>query len=191
MTQRAWYYLNEAMTIPAGTPVATPVILPIPTGDIWLENIRYYVPPGNSLLAGWYLAMGNIPILPWGGNFAWFVEDNTYDTLEVQDEFQGNLNFVAYNLDVYSHTVALRIKFQFISTIGQQAETLAVISSSDVSEPDSTPAIAPPDDGVSPNADGSCPIGYQQDPGGSGSCTPIPAAASDDVAMVSSDNLST
>lgn len=174
MTQRQWYYLNELCTVPPNTAVATPVIIPIPTGDIWLENVRYYIPPGPSLLMGWYLAMGGVPILPWTGNNAWIIENDSKDVLDVMDELQGNLQFVAYNTDIYQHSVQLRLKYYPATLIGNPIADTQALPTGALEQVAPIPSVPPPNDGIAPASDGSCPVGYIMDPAGSGFCIPQP-----------------
>lgn len=174
MTQRNWYYFNTIATVNAGTPLATPQTIGIPTGDIWLESIRYYIPNGSSGLMGWYLAQGGVPIFPWAGNLQWIVEQNTTDEIDVQDEFQGNLQVIGYNTGQFNHAIRFRLKFQFLATAGSAQETLAVISPAAITTTNVTSLPPAPVGAVAPNSDGSCPVGYTIDPGGSETCIPIP-----------------
>lgn len=172
MTQRKWYYSNYLVTVPANTAIAAPVTIGLPTGDIWLESVRYYIPAGSGGCMGWYLAQSGVPIFPWTGNLAWIVENNVNDEIDVGDELQGNLAVVGYNLGQFQHQIRLRLKYYPAVLIGENADNPVIIPTSQLSSSVSVNSSNAPADGVTPAADGSCPIGYVIDPNGSGLCIP-------------------
>lgn len=105
-----------AVTIPAGTPEASPV-----TQDIFfpvreVTAVSWKVPPGPSGLMGWRLTMsGGNPVVPAAGG--WIVADGQADTWPLQDlPDSGAWEVTGYNTGAYDHTVYLTFLLDLVTS---------------------------------------------------------------------------
>lgn len=95
-------------TIPAGTPMDSPVSIPLEQANYEIESIDLEVPPGPSGLVGFVLALDDTQWLPWelGEYIIW--NDRTENWPLNDQVVNGGWNIVGYNLGVYDHTVTIR-----------------------------------------------------------------------------------
>ena len=94
-----------AVTVPAGTAIATPQVTALTMPARVVRSVRVRVPPGPAGLVGWALGMAGVRILPWGTG-QWIVADN--EAIEWDLEGQpdsGAWQLHAYNTGVYDHTL--------------------------------------------------------------------------------------
>lgn len=102
-------YETPQLTVPAGTPIATPVSLLLYQNRAAIDALWVMVPPGPSGLVGfsfWHSSRQVIPKV----DGTWIIGDN--ETIPIQ---LANLSpwddwhIKAYNLDVYPHTLYVRL----------------------------------------------------------------------------------
>lgn len=100
-------YREFAVTIPAGTALATPVTTKITFPARQVLAISWRVPPGPSGKMGWALTSAGAPVIPIQPA-TYIVTDDQADTWEL-DGFldSGNWAVTGYNTGVYPHTVYL------------------------------------------------------------------------------------
>lgn len=93
------------VTIPAGTPKATPltVATTLPTRKI--ERIHWMVPPGPSGLAGWQIRMNNVSVIP-VNSAQWIVHDGDSTTSELARlPDSGDWSVAGYNTGAFPHSI--------------------------------------------------------------------------------------
>jgi hypothetical protein len=96
------------VTVPAGTPATSPLIVPWPLVDANLDFIDIIVPDGHNGLTGVAVYWSGTQIVPWGTE-SWIVANNekihtptnTYITV-------SGLSVYAYNTGVFPHSFYLR-----------------------------------------------------------------------------------
>lgn len=96
------------LTVPAGTPVATPVSALLFSNRAEIERLEVKVPPGPSGLVGFRFDHSNRQVIP-KTDGTWIITDD--ETLEwpLQSySVQPDWHIKAYNLDVYDHVLAVR-----------------------------------------------------------------------------------
>lgn len=95
------------VTVPAGTPKATPTTIALAVGMATVDRIRWRVPPGPRGNLGWYLAMGGVQVLPQGpGNYVIADDESDYwDLAPLPDE--GDWELIGYNTGSFDHAVYL------------------------------------------------------------------------------------
>jgi hypothetical protein len=99
---------SYAVTVPAGTAIATPVTTATSFVDGAVQRIEVVVPPGPSGLVGWGFAYGGQLIIP-DTEGQWIVTDDEkigWDIHHFPSGKQWQLR--AYNLDVYDHVIYVR-----------------------------------------------------------------------------------
>ncbi|HUZ35229.1 MAG TPA: hypothetical protein VMV17_02770 [Streptosporangiaceae bacterium] len=107
MTTPALEIRYFAAVIPAGTPLAVPVLVDIGFPPREVTAITWRVPPGPSGLTGWRLSMGGVQVLPTNLG-SWIVTDDERDTWPVTGlPDSGAWQLAGYNTDIYDHTVYL------------------------------------------------------------------------------------
>ena len=96
------------VTIPAGTPIATPVTTSINFFPRKVHQIYWRVPNGPQGQMGWRLTMHTIQVLPTPGSDLWVIANDEHDTWTV-DEMpdSGAWEVTGYNTGAYSHSVYL------------------------------------------------------------------------------------
>jgi hypothetical protein len=96
------------VTIPAQTPILTPVNQPFPLEDAELVYVHINVPPGPSSLMGFRILQAGQQIIPWGNN-SFFVTDDEKIEVAVGGQITATgLIVQGYNTDVFDHTIYLR-----------------------------------------------------------------------------------
>lgn len=94
-------------TIPAGTPILTPVTVNITFPPRTVRTIDWRVPPGPTGLMGWRLSMGGVQVLPTRSD-SWVIEDDQAHTFVVDNyPDSGAWQVIGYNTGVFNHSVYL------------------------------------------------------------------------------------
>lgn len=105
-----------AVTVPAGTPLATPAVTSIAFPERQVRAISYRVPPGPSGLMGWRLTSAGAAVIPIQPN-TYIVTDNQADKWQLEGYLDsGNWAVTAYNTGIYPHTVYLTFELDLIGT---------------------------------------------------------------------------
>ena len=115
------------VTVPAGTPIASPVTIPtsFPAGGV--SKIQLHIPPGPAGTVGFQLWTG-------GGQFwphtpgSWLILDNTSPEWVVDGmPNTGNWSVVAYNTDIYPHLIQVGFSvFENTVTTGSSSSQVPV-----------------------------------------------------------------
>lgn len=93
------------VTIPAGTPIATPLVTPTTFEPNEVERIEWLFPHGCNGLVGIQIGARNNPILPPNG-VNWYRASGMSHSVELQDmPVTGDWSVIGYNLGVNPHTI--------------------------------------------------------------------------------------
>lgn len=96
-----------AVTVPAGTAKAAPLVTNISFPQRDVVAVSWRVPPGPSGLLGWQLTSSGTPVIPIQQG-TYMVTDNQADTWDLEGYLDsGNWQVTAYNTGIYPHTVYL------------------------------------------------------------------------------------
>lgn len=96
-----------AVTVPAGTAAANPLVTDISFPDRTVTAVGWRVPPGPSGLMGWALTSAGAPVIPIQPG-SWIVADNQAAEWPLDGYLDsGNWQVTAYNEGTYDHTVYL------------------------------------------------------------------------------------
>jgi hypothetical protein len=110
-------YREFAVTIPAGTALATPVTTKIIFPARVVLSIAWRVPPGPSGKMGWALTSDGAPVIPVQPG-TYIVTDNQADTWLLDGYLDsGNWAVTGYNTGVYPHTVYLTFALDLPGTV--------------------------------------------------------------------------
>lgn len=97
-----------AVTIAAGTAIATPQTTLMPWTDGIVERIEVRVPPGPSGLVGFRILHSGQQVIPFRST-DWIITDDETLPWDVENFPTGGKWAVrAYNLDLYPHTLYFR-----------------------------------------------------------------------------------
>lgn len=97
------------LTVPAGTAIANPVGQLLFTGRAEIERIEVRVPPGPSGLVGFRFDHSNRQVIP-KADGVWIITDDEPISWPLQSySVQPDWRIKAYNLDVYDHTIEVRV----------------------------------------------------------------------------------
>lgn len=115
------------MTIPAGTPLLSPVTSDVSFPTRVVTGVHWKVPPGPSGLMGWRLSMsGGIAVIPTGGG--WVVTDDDSDTWPLTGQpDSGGWQLTGYNTDVYDHAVYLDFLLDLVPAAAAPAVAAAAV----------------------------------------------------------------
>jgi hypothetical protein len=106
-----------AVTVPAGTTIAAPLVTGIAFPERVVTAVSWRVPPGPSGRMGWALTSAGAPVIPIQRG-AYIVTDNQADTWPLSGYLDsGNWSVTAYNTGVYPHTVYLTFLLDLIGTV--------------------------------------------------------------------------
>ena len=108
------------VTIPAGTPIASPFTQAITFPPRTVVQVDWQVPPGPSGLMGWSLTVAGQPVIPRNpGSF--IVADNVARSWPLEGyPDQGQWQVTGYNTDIYPHTVYLDFLLELNGTTTPQ-----------------------------------------------------------------------
>ena len=112
-----------AVTVPAGTPVASPAVTSLAMPPRVVTAVRWRVPPGPLGLVGWALSMAGNNVIPYGsGN--WIVANDEASRWTLEDApTSGAWTLTAYNTGTYNHTIYLDFELDVIPTAVSAAVT--------------------------------------------------------------------
>lgn len=97
-----------AVTVPAGTTQAAPLVQDTPVSVRILRRVEWVFPPGCGGLVGFYFSMGGVQVIP-SLPLAWIVEEGTSGGLDVDGQpDSGAWQVTAYNLGANPHTLQVR-----------------------------------------------------------------------------------
>lgn len=138
-----------AVTVPAGTTKAAPLVTDISFPEREVIAVSYRVPPGPSGLMGWALTSAGAPVIPiqMGG---YIVTDNQSATWDLEGYLNsGNWQVTAYNLGLYDHTVYLTFQLDLPGTVAAPTQPptgsgVGVIGSGGTVVPPPTSGTPPP-----------------------------------------------
>ena len=96
------------VTIPAGTPIAAPVTIPVDFDDGIVERLEMRWPAGPSGLVGLRVGHSGQVIIPFSIN-TFLISDDEAIAWPLSGYPTANKWFVqGYNLDIYPHTIQFR-----------------------------------------------------------------------------------
>lgn len=102
-------------TIPAGTPIAAPVVVDISFPPYIVESIEWRVPPGPLGVMGWRLTMGKVQVLPTAGDL-WIIADDHSATIRPSPDLSsGAWQVTGYNTGANPHSVYLAFHLHLIN----------------------------------------------------------------------------
>jgi len=124
MATRIW---ETQITVPAGTPIASPVSQSWVTEDALINDIEIEIPPGHNGQTGIEILKGGSPLIPYSAG-TWIIANNYSRQFPVNDYVPtADLTIVAYNTGQYPHTFYLRMTVtEYDSTAGGAASALNV-----------------------------------------------------------------
>lgn len=97
-----------AVTVPAGTTQAAPLVQATDLGVRVLRRVEWVFPPGCGGLVGFYFSMGKVQVIP-SLPLTWIVDEDRSDGLDVDDQpDSGAWQVTAYNLGAFPHTLKIR-----------------------------------------------------------------------------------
>lgn len=100
---------QKTATIPAGTPIAAPVVIDISIPAMVTERIEWHIPKGAAGLMGWRLTSGGAQVLPKNLG-AWVVTAGESGQWQIEGlHDSGKWEVTAYNLGTFPHTVYVRL----------------------------------------------------------------------------------
>lgn len=102
MSDRVEYF---DATIPAGTPVGSPVTLPMVFDQGNVTQIEVKIPPGPSGNVGFHIQAGGSQYVPRTLG-AWIIADDDYLIWPMDNAINsGSWALSGYNTDIYDHTL--------------------------------------------------------------------------------------
>ena len=101
--------LQFKCTIPAGTPIAAPVTIPLLMDNWVVERVDLDVPSGPAGLMGFQVYNNGVAWIPYGTG-QWIVWDDVKDSYYLTGQPTGSGWAVrGYNTDVFDHAVTVRM----------------------------------------------------------------------------------
>ena len=98
-----------AVTIPAGTPKASPVTVALPIDNWEMESLDLEVPAGPSGVMGFYIANNGAQWIP-ASPGSWLIWDDVQQSWPFSDQPNASgWQVVGYNTGTYPHVVTVRM----------------------------------------------------------------------------------
>lgn len=99
---------TTALTVPAKTPIAVPVVQAVILDDINLDKVEILIPPGHVGLTGVAITSNSVNVAPYIQG-TWITGDNEKVAYAHDGEIQAaRLSVAGYNLDRFAHTFRFR-----------------------------------------------------------------------------------
>ncbi len=125
-------------TVPAGTPVAAPVTVPVILEDAKLISLRIIIPDGHNALTGLRVTWAGTQVVPYGTG-TWIIANSEIIDYDWDDEVTANgLALAGYNTDIFDHSFQLRF------TVGDLNTRPPVAISSPLAGPQAAPSASLP-----------------------------------------------
>lgn len=106
---------NFAVTVPHGTPQATPQVTALAMPARRVAWIRARIPPGPAGVLGWALGAAGVRVLPYAAN-QWIVGDNEVIEWELVEQISsGAWQLQGYNTGTYDHTVYITFGLELVT----------------------------------------------------------------------------
>ncbi|SRR6266403_775656 len=115
------------VTVPPGTPVATPQSTTWVLELNQLVRIDVMVPTGHNGATGIRFVRSTQQVIPRGNVIPLIANGETVPILIDEELTEGKLIVLAYNTDIFSHTFYLRATMSDLPTIGPGASAAPVI----------------------------------------------------------------
>lgn len=102
------------ITIPAGTPKASPQETDMDFGDFDVQSVQFVVPFGSQGVMGFVFALAHQPIIPFGTG-EWLVSNNENTIWDLRGyPTSGAWSLIAYNTGKFPHTIQVRFLLNLI-----------------------------------------------------------------------------
>lgn len=128
MADRSVYrrYFPYPLTVPAGTPEATPVEFTLPVFESVLEAVDVLIPSGHAARTGLAFSYAGERVLPWGDPTSWVQGDNQTLTLPIDLQVSGTVLGLGFNAGNYDHTFYVRLLLRYLDA--QQRSSAAPLA---------------------------------------------------------------
>lgn len=111
-------YFPYAVTVPAGTPIASPAVTIIPVDNLVLADVGLQIPDGPVGLTGIAFWYSGHQILPWDEGSGWIQGNNLVAEFPVNLEVGPTpISVLCYNLGAYDHTFYFRLHMRYLPDI--------------------------------------------------------------------------
>src|SRR5882762_133673 len=98
-------YRDFAVTIPANTAIASPLIIDTGFGPFTVAKVSVRIPPGPNGRMGFQIAVSGTQVIPWNRG-QWLVANDESLEFPVENHpDSGAWQVIGYNTGVYSHTI--------------------------------------------------------------------------------------
>jgi hypothetical protein len=104
-----------AVTIPAGTTIANPLVTPIQFEPNEVESIDWLFPAGCQGLVGIQIGARSVPVIP-ADRTQWFIRSGDSQGFSVSGMHKtGDWSVIGYNLGNFPHTIHLTFRVHRIT----------------------------------------------------------------------------
>lgn len=103
------------VTIPKGTPIATPQVSSLSFNDGEVSKVHIQVPPGPSGLVGFRFLHKGSQVIPYTGSTFIIADDRVIDWTLTDYPTADGWELQAYNIDVWDHTLYLEFEIDEIA----------------------------------------------------------------------------
>lgn len=106
------------VAVPAGTPIANPVIVPWITEDAVISDIEILIPSGPNGTTGIRIMKGDVQLLPWSAS-SWIIGNDYNRTFPIGGYIPtADVKVQAYNIGQNAHNFYLRMSVRSIVQSG-------------------------------------------------------------------------
>ena len=93
------------VTVPAGTPIATPIVASTVFSPSVVDRIDWLFPPGCKGLVGIQIGARSVPVIP-GDHTQFFIRSGDSSGYDLSDlPTTGDWSVIAYNTGSFPHTI--------------------------------------------------------------------------------------
>lgn len=99
-----------SVTIPAGTPIAAPLVTATQFAPNVVERVEWRFPQGCNGQVGIQIGARSVPVLP-GDRTQFFVRSGDSQGIDLEDmHTTGDWSVIGYNLGAFPHTILVTFK---------------------------------------------------------------------------------
>lgn len=141
----ATQYRRFAVTIPAGTPKATPVVINTRFEPFTVTQINIRIPPGPLGQMGFQIASSRVQVIPWATGQFIVANDEPLSYPVTDAPNSGDWQVIGYNTGVFDHTIQVEFAMD-PNSIAIAAATTQPLSAAELSQgtvTDIPPVLSP------------------------------------------------
>jgi hypothetical protein len=138
-------YRSFQVTIPAGTPQASPVVINTQFEPLAVDQIDIRIPPGPLGQMGFQIASSRQQVIPWNAGQFIIANDEPLSFPSTNYPDSGDWQVIGFNTGVFNHSIWVRFALRPVTPAATPVVGISVSALSTLVAPAPAPALSPSD----------------------------------------------